>query len=846
MKLHKVLAGTLITGILAGFLVIVNSAGAFAVGFSDVPTSYPYSQAVTYLKDEGVVEGYGDGTYLPENTIVRAEFVKIILLASGATPEGSDCFPDVKNEWFAPYVCKAKSLGMISGYPDGTFKPERPINFAESGRVVINGLDIPSDDLLTDTWFHQYVSALEDKSAIPETVATFDQYINRGEMAEMIWRLQVNPTGVETGSYDELLKNTQAELFSTISDCNQLKEKFAVSGSNYYYDGDVKMAVQEAESGATSTAPSVSQDEASGLGDSSATRDYSETNVQVAGVDEADIVKTDGEYIYQVVGQTVKIIRAYPPMALAELDAVTFTDDDFWPRDMYVDGNKLVVLGTSYVSYPYPVYKEDARILPYPYYGGTLTKIFIFDITDKTNIKNFRSLSFEGDYTQSRKVDEMVYVVMNRPGFWAYSTVESADEILPRYQDTADETAKPLCGCTDVKYIPAYESANYLIVTGIPIDTNNAAISKEVILGSSENIYASTEHLYVAATDWNYWMYDSFRAPSNTEQTTVYKFNLERENVKFLGKGKVPGRILNQFSMDEWDDHFRIATTKGWSWDDSLPSINNVYILDDTMNMTGKIEGIAPGEEIYSMRFMGKRAYMVTFKKIDPFFVIDMSDHEFPKILGKLKIPGYSDYLHPYDDNHIIGFGKDTELATEAEMEGWGMDFVWYQGIKVALFDVTDVENPKEMYKVIIGDRGTDSPLLYDHKALLFDKNAGLLAFPVLLAEIKDKTVEYTGSEYGDYVFQGAYVYHLDLDTGFKLWGTISHYDTTEQADKSGYYWYGNKDVQRILYIGDYLYTVSQRMVKANRKQQGVAEINKVELESTTEYDYSYSEPMPI
>ena len=346
--------------------------------------------------------------------------------------------------------------------------------------------------------------------------------------------------------------------------------------------------------------------------------------------------------------------------------------------------------------------------------------------------------------------------------------------------------------------------------------------------------------MYVAASDWSY----SYNWSPTTESTNFYKFNLERDNVKFLNKGNVPGRILNQFSMDEYDNHFRVATTKGWTWDETVPSSNNVYVLDSDMNMTGKIEGIAPGEEIFSVRFMGKRAYLVTFKKIDPFFVIDVGDPAFPKVLGKLKIPGFSDYLHPYDENHIIGFGKDTEDATEQQMADWSQDFAWYQGIKVALFDVTDVANPKEMYKVVIGDRGSDSPLLYDHKALLFDKATGLLSFPVTVAEIKDKTAAYDPSTYGDIVFQGAYVYNLSLTDGFKLWGTISHYDANEVANQSGYYWYGEKDIQRVLYIGDYLYTVSRGMVKANRKVSGVEEINKIDLAPSVYGGDGY--PMPL
>jgi uncharacterized secreted protein with C-terminal beta-propeller domain len=230
---------------------------------------------------------------------------------------------------------------------------------------------------------------------------------------------------------------------------------------------------------------------------------------------------------------------------------------------------------------------------------------------------------------------------------------------------------------------------------------------------------------------------------------------------------------------------------------------------------------------------MGDRLYMVTFKKIDPFFVIDMADHKFPKILGKLKIPGYSDYLHPYDENHILGFGKETVEPTEWEEENWGgFDFEWFQGMKVALFDVTDVENPVEKFKIVIGDRGTESPLLYDHKALLFDRARNLLAFPVKIAELSEEAKDPDDPQniYGDYVFQGAHVYNVDLENGFDLQAQISHYDEDEVAMKSGSYWFGEKDIERVLYLDDYLYTVSKGMVKANDMNTDYEDVNSVEV----------------
>ena len=218
------------------------------------------------------------------------------------------------------------------------------------------------------------------------------------------------------------------------------------------------------------------------------------------------------------------------------------------------------------------------------------------------------------------------------------------------------------------------------------------------------------------------------------------------------------------------------------------------------------------GESIYSARFIGNRAYLVTFKKIDPLFVLDLSVPSAPAVLGQLKIPGYSDYLHPYDETHLIGLGKDAQAA-----EGENRDFAWYQGVKLSLFDVSDVAHPKEVASYGIGDRGTDSYALQDHKAFLFSKEKGLLAIPVLLAKIDPlkypKGVD--AGAYGDYVFQGEYVFDVSLDSGFTLKGTVSHTDSGDLA-KSGYYWYSSSSVKRALYMDSTLYTVSDMFVKAN------------------------------
>jgi len=260
--------------------------------------------------------------------------------------------------------------------------------------------------------------------------------------------------------------------------------------------------------------------------------------------------------------------------------------------------------------------------------------------------------------------------------------------------------------------------------------------------------------------------------------------------------------------MDEKDGYFRIATTDSKSWS-SEDNTNNLYVLNENLEIVGKVEGLAPGERIYSVRFMGNRAYMVTFVQTDPLFVIDLSEPTNPIVLGELKIPGYSKYLHPYDETHLIGFGEDTKLVNY----GYG-DVVTTDGMKMSLFDVTDPSDPKEMYTEKIGGKGTYSELLYNHKALLFSKEKNIIAFPISITE-----------ENYNVTFQGAIVYGLTLNKGFELKGKISN--TANELDK----YYSVNSVQRIIYIGDTLYTLSNSLIKATdmntMKETGHVDLSK-------------------
>lgn len=564
---------------------------------------------------------------------------------------------------------------------------------------------------------------------------------------------------------------------------------------------------------------------------SSKSREYSQTNTQVEGVDEADIIKTDGSYIYQVNRSRILVIKAQPPNKMQVVSKLEFSGTDLNPQEIYVDQTRLVVVGLTSLTIPGPCVPQRSNIQKCPpiYNYRQSTRVMVYDIKDKTKPKKIRELELEGNYLSSRKIGTTVYLVTNEHIYYA-----NDDNIpLPYYRDSALNTKAVSLNYNQLRYFPDHIYPAYISVATINTANCDQKAQVESYLGNGENIYASTDNLYIAASGPQKIyprINNKIAAGPPQQNTTLYKFNLNPGGMNYNGKGEVPGAILNQFSMDEYQGNFRIATTTGEVWrNDQYTSKNNVYILNRDMKLVGRLENIAPGEKIYSTRFMGDRAYMVTFKKVDPFFVIDMKNPQKPAILGKLKIPGYSDYLHPYDENHIIGFGKDT-----IETKGNGQDsMAFYQGLKVALFDVTDVNHPKEMSKVIIGDRGSDSELLNNHKALLFSKEKNLLAFPATVMKIRENDKQnYAGGfpAYGSFEFQGAYIYRIDLKNGLQFRGRISHLDKDDML-KAGDSWYdSDKNVQRLLYIGNNLYTLSQGQIQVNNLND-LKPLGKLEIE---------------
>jgi uncharacterized secreted protein with C-terminal beta-propeller domain len=490
--------------------------------------------------------------------------------------------------------------------------------------------------------------------------------------------------------------------------------------------------------------------------------DYSKTNIQVAGVDEADIVKTDGTYLYVASNNSLFILKAYPPEEAEVLSRIGFNGT---LGEIFLAGNKLAILGSS-ATYPYEPYYR------LPTFIDDKTLVKVYDISDRNNPVLARDFSISGNYFDSRMINEYVYLIVSQPAYLLYDTL-----VLPKTYST---DGMEEMNVSQIYYANVSDNSYaFTTVAAINIQDDTQEPTHETfLLGATSCMYVSLNNIYIT-----FW--------TQGGETLIYRIRIENEMIKSEASGEVPGSVLNQFSMDEYNGYFRLATT---AWTDGA-SQNNVYVLNMNLTMVGKLENIAPGETIYSVRFMGDRGYIVTFRQVDPFFAIDLQNPYNPKVLGVLKIPGYSSYLHPYDESHIIGIGKDGSA------------------VKMSLFDVSNVTDPKEIDNYQVSGGWSDSPVLSDHKALLFNSSKNLLVMPII-------TSDYS-------IWQGAYVFKVTIQEGIALRGQITH---TENTTDLGYYYYPQPYyVKRSLYIDNILYTISDKKVMMHNLET-LEEINQIEL----------------
>ncbi len=550
----------------------------------------------------------------------------------------------------------------------------------------------------------------------------------------------------------------------------------------------------------------------SGAGADTSSDRYSNTNVQELGVDEADTVKTDGRFFYLQAGQIVHIVAVSEPMeTVASIDLREYG----YVNELYLYKNVLVALYSSYTPFEKPNGSQD-----YGWHQNNVGVAF-YDISKPATPNLIKVVEVEGYLVSSRRIDNKLHMVqqflpaMPPLRYFYHAGVKNKAAVI-------DDNKESVNGLTIKDLIPYYrlvypKSENGRVlplvepqqfykpvdedgggeiatVTTFDLDQLSGSLQSVAMVANASSIYTSTKALFILSDRWN----DEEAVDSlSRQQTELYKFDLTGDTVRAVASGRVNGTILNQFSLGEYEDVLRMATTTNvWTSNQSQIS-NNIYCLKesgDSLDVIGKIERLAFGERIYSARFIGKRGFLVTFVNVDPLFTLDLSDPAAPRVIGELKVPGYSDYIHPFGENHLITIGKD------AGFDGFN---TWIQGLQLSLFDVTRFENPQLSHKLILGGRGTQSEANYNHKAFTFWPEHNLLAIPVDLYEVPHAASPNT---YGKYVLSGVYVYRVSVEYGFEQLGILPVYDT-DNHQRSYVPW------ARGIFIDDHVYSVTPAII---------------------------------
>lgn len=524
----------------------------------------------------------------------------------------------------------------------------------------------------------------------------------------------------------------------------------------------------------------------------------SETNTQVVGVDEDDTVKNDGRFIYAIREGVLIVLDSNTN------DFVKYEYDDYYAETMYLLDGQLILLGRSYTKESQNDTKcqsSDGVVCPeydiYYWYSSGEYSIKIFDVSakDLDEIVEVRTMSFvDSYYMTSRVIDNYFYLILSNYGIYDYDK----KEIKPftYYDSIIGEDVQELPG-ENVFLIGNEDNiySSYTILIGVDV-TKQEKADINAYVGYFNNVYSSKTGMYVANV-YNTYAYTirTFAAEQSSyeEKTFLYRFEYDGEKIAYQSFNYVDGYIKDQFSMDEYEDVFRVAVTINQY--DSATSESFIYAYDVSGNKFELIDtlgGIGTGEKIYSVRFEGDRAYIVTFRSIDPFYVIDVADPSDMKILGELKLPGVSDYLHPITDTLKLGIGR----MTEENQYGSTVSV----GLKITLFDVTDENNPIDVSTFEL--RGASSDIAYNHKALITLPSKQIYALPV-----------YNWYDYESR--QGMYVMSIDVaNKEIVMLGTITHPSSYQDDDQ--WYSYYNSIIDKGVIINGKIYCISNSYITVN------------------------------
>lgn len=632
-----------------------------------------------------------------------------------------------------------------------------------------------------------------------------------------------------------------------------------------------------------------------GAGGDGGAKEYSTTNNQVAGVDEADFVKNDGSHIFMVAGGELLILRSWPAI---ETHVVARVALHGIPQKLFVEGDRALVYSTL-GSYRGACGYDDS-----PTSGGATAatlEVAVFDISDRSAPVLEREILLNGALLAARRIGKTVHTAVTfpqqffqgfatwpseLPGMWQFcddderptvgelnaafdrliaSNAEAIDaesvlDYLPSAidrdvrGDDVVESASLFADCEGFLAPESIMDGGYLSVLSLDLD-DDQSLRGATIVGSGGIVYASHQNLYIGVREYLNAS-DAYESGyyRMEERTLVHKFRIAGEKPVYQASGAVAGRLLNQFAMDEHADFLRLATTEGYLPDPN--TTNNVFVLHEErrvvtdeppveagpvesvveplerveLAVAGQLRGLAKDEDIRSVRFEGTRGFMVTFKKTDPLFAFDLANPFEPKVLGELKIPGFSTYMHFMDDDHLLTIGFD------ADDQG---SFAWFQGIQLQIFDVTNPAELRLVHKHVIGSRGTTSDATGDHLAFNFMPSRNLLAVPMGICE--------GGSGGGSYgttmTFNGLLVFRTTVEAGFEPLGGIDHLDdaSNDPYRSSCSNWWQNPDsqVKRSIFMSEsaqadetFVYSIAPQTVKVAELGALDAPLASVDLEA--------------
>ena len=495
-------------------------------------------------------------------------------------------------------------------------------------------------------------------------------------VAEQDTESSVQPEEVDaSGEFKQA--DSEEELYKTLQELEKQTGSYARGGDVMLLEESAEITTMDAGAADTAANQKVTGE-----------ADYSQTNVREAGVDEGDVVKTDGSYLYILKSSgSVRIvdIRGTKMKEIAEIQPEKLNESI---EDLYLDGDRLMLVTTGYESS-----MEEAESDMYTVNRYQYTALTVYDITEREHPEMTGRITQEGDYRQSRKNGDYVYLLTQYSPSLGDSFEDSSVMPLVNEQKLA---------ISDV-YLPDQTSQpDYLVASGINIQDPENVISSKAIVSGAADFYMSSDNLFICNNNWN----------DGKSSTEILRFACEDGEITAGAMCELPGFLNDTFSLDEYQGYLRVLLTE-----DSNGESNSLYILDADMQVTGAIRDLADGETIRSARFMGTIAYFVTFRQTDPLFCADLSDPDNPQILSELKLTGFSSYLHPYGDHLLLGVGYEAEEETGSQT-----------GVKLSMFDISEPSQVEELDKYVI--KGASYlPSDYDYKAILADGEKNLIGF---------------------------------------------------------------------------------------------------------------------